>query len=738
MDNNVFNNIKNNKSKPLSDNNYVIIIVLCVILVVLFILFFQYTFGKRNSDILKTINYEDHLELKSMPTCGEIIDPLGNYILADYFIASSYNTHLVGNQKYDYSSLDMIRTVLESGARYIELEITKDNIGQNSQPVITSSNSPGNWINGLNVLSLNEAIATIRNNAFTFKKQHINYPLFINLKLNTNDISILDEIYKIIINQLSKKLLEPTKYYKFPISLEKICNLNNKIILFATGEWEHSKLKNIIVPTHQFMQSIHYKDIENFNITPYNKKKYTSTLSNRTEESSLKLFKKKYPTLSSLPNKLNTIKKEIMTEDGFINKLEQYNKIALTLVKPHKPDDIFTLNYDPELAFKYGCTFISMNYQSNDDIMSDYLTIFKESSFVLKQNTLRFHRERQDVQDINTYNVPTLNDTIPIIPDFIKKYKFNIYRLSTLANHELLLTTNNENIGFSKQIKTNKNKNNNQDLLKQCFVFTPSNKYKGAIKIQSAYDNSYLYVYNSEGTELFLKPYENTKDFDSQTTFYPIYPKCQEESYVSFRTLNQKHIKLIGSYNNSHLKLYNDTNNLHLQKITCFYPSIVPTNIYLVIKSVHNGSTLHLIRTQNPDGTYSVGGTLSFSHDINESSKFKIEGEYPDGLFYLRAINNRYVKGFLNKKISAITPYSNISDATLFKLQKEGSMYNIVNDFGEYLAINNDMSVTFKKDKPLIKEAVFNDKNIQLSPNVYGPSLGNKKRFIIKVIYEVK
>ena len=49
-----------------------------------------------------------------MPYCININDQLEEYVLADYIIKSSYNSFLLGNQKYGYCSLDMIKSVFES------------------------------------------------------------------------------------------------------------------------------------------------------------------------------------------------------------------------------------------------------------------------------------------------------------------------------------------------------------------------------------------------------------------------------------------------------------------------------------------------------------------------------------------------------------------------------------------------------------------------------------------------
>lgn len=742
--NNVTNNIKNtiqNLNSKLSDGNYVVIVILLITLVVLFILFFQYTFEKRNLLVTKKLDYEDKINLQPILSCGEITDPLENYILADYYIASSYNTYLIGNQKYDYVSVDIIKTVLESGARYIELEICKDNISENSNPVIATGDKTGDWINSLNILALKETIKIIRNFAFIFRKKHINYPLFINLKLNTNDKTILNTTYNIIHNELKQYILDPIKYHKFPISLERLCNLNNKIIFFAEGEWFDTELAKIVVPTHQFMQKIHYKEINKFSPSPYKRHSYTNSLSQRTEKGSLKLFEKKYPTLDSVKDKLNTIKNEIMSEDGYINKLEQYNKLGLTIVYPHKKEDIFSLNYNPDEAFKYGCNFICMNYQINDDIMNDYLTVFSESSFVLKQRSLRFHRKREDVLDLNTlYPSTDIEDNLPLVSDFYEIYKNKVYSLNTLDNQELLLTEYNQNIIFSPKInKLNTKKELNNKRLKQCFIFNKSKKYSGAITIQSVYNNYYLYY--TDDDEIFLKPYDNTKDFYKNTSFYPIYPKCEEEKYISFRTVHKNKIKLMGSYGSNHMKLFDDTNSIKLKSVTCFYPNIIPTDIYITIKSVDNGSILKVIRTMGPSGKLDIGGGLIFinSKKITDDMKFKVVGDYPEGDFYLQASNGRYIRGILKDKLTATVSENNrVSDALVLNIRKEGSLYNIVTKNNEYLTINRNMSVTLEKDKPLITPAVYDDKNIQLSINEYGPTLGNKKRYVLKSIYQIR
>ena len=58
--------------------------------------------------------------------------------LCEYYIASAYRPYLVGHQKGDYCSIDMIQRVLYFGARYLDLEIFNKEMKADTTPVITT------------------------------------------------------------------------------------------------------------------------------------------------------------------------------------------------------------------------------------------------------------------------------------------------------------------------------------------------------------------------------------------------------------------------------------------------------------------------------------------------------------------------------------------------------------------------------------------------------------------------
>ena len=143
---------------------------------------------------------------KNMPFCTDIIDPLEQYLLVDYYIASSFNTPLIGNQKNDYLSLQMLSKVIDAGARYIELEICKSDISDGAPPVVAMGDKVGDWIISANSLNVQQVFNMIARKAFNFTSGKINYPLIIYLKINTNDTITLNSLASAIQSSLGNLL----------------------------------------------------------------------------------------------------------------------------------------------------------------------------------------------------------------------------------------------------------------------------------------------------------------------------------------------------------------------------------------------------------------------------------------------------------------------------------------------------------------------------------------------------
>ena len=71
-------------------NNSTIIIFIILIIVCLFLLY-ENTFNKKNFNKIRSIplKRDESQHFKNMPYCTDIIDPLEQYLLVDYYIAQA-------------------------------------------------------------------------------------------------------------------------------------------------------------------------------------------------------------------------------------------------------------------------------------------------------------------------------------------------------------------------------------------------------------------------------------------------------------------------------------------------------------------------------------------------------------------------------------------------------------------------------------------------------------------------
>jgi len=699
--------------------------ILVIFVLILLYLFYEYSFARRNFNKISKIQYIEKIKLEPLKPCYKIEDPLEEYILADYYIASSYKSALIGNQKYDYLSLDMIQKVLESGARYIELEICKGDVSIGALPVIASGDSNGDWISSINSLDSTEVFNTIAGNAFSNKEGRINYPLFIYLYLNTDDTETLNVLAQNIKTYLGKYLLNPKNYYKYPISLEKICRLLNKIVFFSSTGYEKSQLRDIVIPTGEFLNRIIYKDIELFGVNPKHNKKYNKILSRHEQELTKKRFMSKYPTFKDITYDINILE-DLKNDDVIKDVLSYYNKIGMTVVVPHDEEEIFTLNYDPTYAFNYGCQFIALNYQNADNYMNKYIHIFSKSSFVLKPEGLRFHRNRKELPDMmSLYSVEEIPKPIPILSEFRTKFLNKMIVIESHINVGTYLTTRGENLLFTKNIRNDsiqEEDSNSKYNIEQCFIVKLSkNLSSGGVMFASA-KNPTLYIVR-QNKYYYLKFIGKDVSLINQATFIPIIPKCNDKDYVSFKTMN-KTDNYLGNSNGNLIE--SEEGGSRQNSRTCFKVSSVPFKLQISFRH-HSGKYL---KSNNEGLVYVQGETETKQH------KFDIIGNYIKEPVYLKNYNGKYLSYKDNRRVEIIseTPTS-VSKFRIERDENDNAYYNIMNLEDEYLTVQENSIIRMKKNKPLLKPEELDEDGEIAKLAKYGHSLGNAKKFKIRVSY---
>ena len=77
------------------------------------------------------------------------------------------------------------------------------------------------------------------------------------------------------------------------------------------------------------------------------------------------------------------------------------NRKNLSIVFPHYENDITTINYDPDEAWSYGCQFVTINYQLDDDNRKLYFEKFKMDSIVIKPKILQTNPPKKNAISID-------------------------------------------------------------------------------------------------------------------------------------------------------------------------------------------------------------------------------------------------------------------------------------------------------------------------------------------------
>lgn len=306
------------------------------------------------------------------------ISDMGTKKLRDFYVASAYRPYVCFYHKYDYCSLEVFREVLRAGPRFIELEIFNDSFSVDVEPIVSVGTEDGDWKFSLTTLTLQDVLKVIAGTVFNVKyvRDLKNDPFIIyyNLKVNRNVIC-LKKIHEYTYNILGQYLLgleyafnSNRKDSKFnDITLNQ---LKGKIAIFASPGFEGSPLEEIV----------------NY-----------STISNQTLEDNPDQYRIIYLKNGDVVEKDEDIEEYSNTTFFKITSenLKNYNKCGFSILSPESDNSegffegLTPYNPEPSRGLEAGCQFIMMNYQRIDTNMSNYTYIFKDSSFVLKADSLQ-------------------------------------------------------------------------------------------------------------------------------------------------------------------------------------------------------------------------------------------------------------------------------------------------------------------------------------------------------------
>ena len=545
--------------------------------------------------------------------------------LTDYYISSSFNSFLVGNQKIDYCDVNMIKQAIVQGARYLELEILNKEVKNDTEPIVCTGFEKGNIITSLNYLYLKECLEVISSNAFSEQAiDNFNDPLFLFLNIKVSDnYDTLEKIHNMITNIFNRRLLDNT-YNHVNISKLNLCELKGKIVILTNKTFPNSSLNNIIncSADKPYLNRIYFEELEE--IQESNKIKLSIESSNIVFVNGLDSYLKIDDTHTNFVNngievgdylQINNTKfsnnstgeqliqvksvnkKNIVFEKGleFVNEspganviinvydknyikmqegIEEFNKNSLTIVVPD--NTLISSNFDYRAAHHKGCQFVAINFQNQDDYLHKYINFFNQKSFKFKSDVL-----------INSIEIPKSVSLNSLVPKTSKSasysidysYLDNIGRsgyIVPFVDNSIKLINKDRNARVSAEY-------NLQNSQIQIVRGIDGKNNTVSFKIEDRYlhtNETCCYLYFSKmpdkEDDKILDPIL-FNNFKKNASFLPIKPLIKKKNYNSFCVLRNEIIDGISKeipyylklrkYFNAKLKLYTSRTNKYNVKM---------------------------------------------------------------------------------------------------------------------------------------------------------------------------
>lgn len=147
---------------------------------------------------------------------------LGNLPLQEFCIKSSYNSAYSGS----YMGLDTIKYVLSRGCRFLDFELYFINNG-----ACVGYSDDGYNMLSKNTLTLSDTLGCVIANAFSAPSPNLGDPLFVQLRIRSDDTNMYDEVSSAITSTLGPRL------YKGKVNgRTQINSLMGKVVLIVDSK----------------------------------------------------------------------------------------------------------------------------------------------------------------------------------------------------------------------------------------------------------------------------------------------------------------------------------------------------------------------------------------------------------------------------------------------------------------------------------------------------------------------
>jgi|LakMenEpi03Aug12_release.lakeMendotaPanAssembly.Ray.scaffolds.fasta_scaffold03453_14 hypothetical protein len=330
-----------NGAKALVSGADPIQIILCIAVAIMLAVVIWYIIFKVNqkpngiaSTYILTNNYMKPLNMLT----NQAVDPM-TMPLRNYYIKTAINCCCLGEWKNNYVDLAPLKSAIADGYRCLDFEI----YSENDKPVVAASTKPSVYYKETyNSLPFLDVIETIKK-TFATKSPNGTDPLFINLRIKSNNTKIIEDIVTAIRTFGDDMLLGPDYNYLYGgnnLGQSLLSNFIGKVIIMA--DISNPMCTDKDLPLFQMIN-----------------------------------FGSNSPFLHQLQYEMGV--KNTPDMDTLID----HNKKFMSIVLPDLP---FNENINFNVAKSFGCQFIGMMTQLKDINLEIYNKAFDDaaSAFILK------------------------------------------------------------------------------------------------------------------------------------------------------------------------------------------------------------------------------------------------------------------------------------------------------------------------------------------------------------------
>lgn len=205
------------------------LIALAIVLAVV-IWYIIFKVNQKKNEIASTfIITNNYLKPLNMLT-NQSVDPM-TMPLRNFYIKTALNCCCLGEWKNNYVDLSPLKSAIADGYRCLDFEI----YSENNKPVVAASTKPSFYYKETyNSLPFSDVMATVKN-TFMTKSPNGNDPLFINLRIKSNNSKIISEMVTSI-ETFGDMLLGPDYNYLYGgnnLGQSLISDFMGKVIIMA-------------------------------------------------------------------------------------------------------------------------------------------------------------------------------------------------------------------------------------------------------------------------------------------------------------------------------------------------------------------------------------------------------------------------------------------------------------------------------------------------------------------------